>query len=144
MLQAHAGVEVSLAVTWLDDRQLAVMHDSEGVGINYDFALLEGFELSLDYGESLDDVYLYASCHGHFVHAEAAVALAAVSATGRNWPERTTDAMLVLARDRVSPDAQIDEFILRLVGDDGFRQACNEALGRDAVPFSHSYRRIEI
>jgi hypothetical protein len=120
------------------------MHDSEGVGINYDFALLEGVELALDYGESLDDVYLYASRHGHFVHAEAAVALAAVSATGRNWPERTTDAMLVLARDRVSPDAQIDEFILRLVGDDGFRQACTKALGRDAVPFSYSYRRIEI
>ena len=120
------------------------MHDSEGVGINYDFALLEGVELSLDQGESLDDVYLYASRHGHFVHAEAAVVLAAVSATGRNWPERATDSMLVLARDRISPNAEIDEFILRLVGDDGFRQACTEVLGRDAVPFSHPYRTIEI
>ena len=144
MLQAHAGAEVSLAVTWLNDRQLAVMHESEGVGVNYDFALLEDIEILLDQGDQLDDVYVYASRHGHFVHDKDAVALAAVAAKGRSWPERTTGEMLVLARDRVYPDAQIDDFILRLVGDEGFRRVCTEALGYDAVPFSHSYRTIEV
>ena len=144
MLQVHPGVDVSLAITWLDDSQLEVMHESEGIGSGYDFALLKGVDVALDDGGHLSEVHVYASRHGHFVHDHTAVALAAVSASGRRWPERTTDAMLVLARDRVNPDTEIDDFILRLVRDDGFRQACTEAIGRDAVPFSHSYQAIEV
>jgi hypothetical protein len=144
MLQAHTGADVSLAVTWLDERQLGVMHDSEGVGSGYDFALLENVEVALDSGEYLWDVHVYASRHGHFVHDQSAVALAAVSATGREWPERTTDQMLVLARDCVSPESPIDDFIVRLVADSGFRGASTEALGQDAVQFSHPYRAIDV
>ena len=144
MLQSHPGVNVSLAVTWLDDAQLAVMHESEGVGSGYEFALLNGVDLELDTGERRSEVYLYASLHGHFVHDQTAVALAAVSASGRGWPVRTTDEMLVLARDRVSPDVPIDDFIVRLVGDDDFRRACTEALGHDAVRFSHPHQVIDV
>jgi hypothetical protein len=144
MLQSHPGANVSLAVTWLDDIQLAVMHESEGVGSGYDFALLDGVDLELDTGELRSEVHLYASLHGHFIHDQTAVALAAVSAKGRGWPARTTDEMLVLARDRVSPETPIDDFIVRLVGDDAFRRACTEVLGHDAVRFSHPHQVIDV
>ena len=144
MLQSHSGVNVSLAVTWLDDAQLAVMHDSEGVGSGYDFALLSGIHLELDTRELRSEVHLYASLHGHFVHDQTAIALSAVSARGRGWPARTTGEMLNLVRDSVSPDTPIDDFIARLASDDAFRLVCTEVLGRDAIRFTHPYQVIDI
>ena len=144
MLQAHAGVEVSLAVTWLDTSQLLIMHESEGTGINYDFVLLEDVEVSFEEGGIVGKICAYASRHCNFVHDGSAVALSAVSATGRCWPERTTEEMLVLTRDRVKPKANINEFILNLVNDGEFRSNCTEALGRDAEAFVYPCQVIRV
>src|SRR3546814_8855249 len=133
MLQAAPGTTVELAVTWLDDAQLEIMHATEG---NYDYARLDGIDLVFEDGRKADSVELYVGRHGNLVHAGNAIALAAVAAGGRNLPAMTTAEVLLLVRDRVAPDAAIDAFILRLIGDVGFRRDCTAVLGSDAVAFN--------
>jgi len=140
MLQAAPGVSVNLFVTWLDDRQLEIMHATEG---GYDFAAIEGVDLALEGGGTLDTVYLYVGSIGHLSHAGAPVSLRSVEAEGRTSAVRDTTEMLRLVHERVGDPMPHDEFVLRLAGDREFRRRCIDRIAGDAVPFAYPFRVID-
>jgi hypothetical protein len=142
MLQHAPGAAVTLSVTWLDDRQLGVMHDTELRAAKYRYAVIEDIGLALDCGARLDGVHLYVGVNGHLMHDGAAVAMAAAPAEGRRPRALTTAEVLEIVRERFSPDDSPDEFVFKLVDDGGFRMACTEALAEDAVPFAHPARSL--
>ncbi len=144
MLQHAPGTGVTLSVTWLDDRQLAIMHDTELRAANYRYAVIEDIDLALDCGSRLSDVHLYVSRHGHLLHDGTAVAMAAAPAEGRRPRALTTAEVLDIVRRRVSPTADPVDFVVRLVDDAGFRAACSAAIATDAVPFAHPARKLEV
>jgi hypothetical protein len=143
MLQHAPGTEVTLAVTWLDDRQLDIMHGTELSAAKYEYAVIEDIRLGLDCGTALDFVHLYVGVNGHLLHEGDAVALSAVAANGRRPKAVTTAEVLDVVRERVSPGDDSDDFVLRLVEDSEFRAACTEAISVDAVSFSHPARRAD-
>lgn len=140
MLQHAPGAQATLSVTWLDDRQLGVMHDTELYAAKYRYAAIEDINLALDCGAQLDFVHLYVGVNGHLLHDGDAVALAAVPATGRRPKALTTAEMLEVVRERFSPGSGRDEFVLKLAEDPAFRADCTEAIAADAVPFGHPIR----
>lgn len=140
MLQAAPGVAVNLFVTWLDDRQLDIMHATEG---GYHFAAIEDVDLALEGGGALDTVYLYVGKIGHLSHDGAPVSLRTVEADGRANTARDTAEMLQLVHDRVGDPMPHDEFVLRLAGDRDYRRRCVEQLAEDAVPFDYPFRVID-
>jgi hypothetical protein len=140
MLQAVPGVAVSLFVTWLDDRQLEIMHATEG---GYHFAAIEGVDLSLEGGGALDTVYLYVGKIGHLSHEGAPVSLRSVEADGRANGTRETAEVLQLVHDRIGDPMPHDEFVLRLAEDTSFRRCCIECIAEDAVPFAYPFRVID-
>ena len=144
MLQRAPGTVVSLAVTWLDEAQLAIMHDSETAAANYEFAAIEGVSLVLDCGIEMDTVPLYVGLHGHLVAGGAAIPLSAIGATGRHGAAMTTGQVLDLVRRRVAPDEDSGAFVLRLIDDDDFRAACTERIAADAVPFGYPVRKLAV
>ncbi|MDH3229082.1 MAG: hypothetical protein OEN55_04745 [Alphaproteobacteria bacterium] len=143
MLQRAPGAAVTLSITWLDDRQLGIMHESELRAAKYRYAVIEDIDLALDCGSRLSDVHLYVGVNGHLIHEGAAVAMAAVPAAGRRPKALTTAEVLEVVRQRFSPADGPEEFVLRLVDDGGFRAACSEALAVDAVPFAHPARNLQ-
>ena len=143
MLQHAPGTEVTLSVTWLDDRQLDIMHGTELSAAKYHYAAVENVGLALDCGTALDSVNLYVGVNGHLMHEGDAVALAAVPARGRRPRALTTGEVLDIVRERFSPGDGPDEFVLKLVDDGGFRAACTEAISGDAVPFAHPARNLK-
>lgn len=128
------GTRVSLAVTWLDDAQLEVMHQSEVGAWNYRVVALDGALVTLDSGGEPAQVLAYASRRGHFVHDGGAVALSAVQAEGRRVPEMTGAQVLDEVHRRFARDADPDAFIMRLVQDADYRRSCTAALAADAGP----------
>ena len=139
----HApGTVVSLSVTWLDDRQLEIMHGTELSAAKYEFAVIEGVDLALDCGTGLDSVHLYVGVNGHLVHEGDAVALAAVPAQDRRPKALKTAEVLEIVRNRCSPADSPEEFVLKLVDDSGFRAACTDAIAEDAAPFAHPARNL--
>lgn len=138
MLQRSEGVRIEIAVTWLDDDQLPIMHDSEMAVANYVYARLEDVHLTLDGGAIRDHAFCYIGTRGHVPSDTGqALPLLAVHGEGRDTPGISTGEALELIRGRVAPSEGEDAFIFRLVADKAYRQAVTAEISRDAVPFDY-------
>ncbi len=102
-LHYHPGVEATLFTTWLSDTQLACMHATEVAAENYHYVRLDGITLEIEGGEQLTSVHAYISSRGSLCHDGKPLALEAVPATGRDWPEVSQNAVQTIARNRLSP-----------------------------------------
>ncbi|HAA93885.1 MAG: hypothetical protein CMM48_04725 [Rhodospirillaceae bacterium] len=140
MLQHAPGVKVKLAVTWLDDDQLQIMHETEG---NYDFGEIEQVQLVLERGEPLEAVYLYVGRQGSLTLDGAATGLEAVVAADRPYGSATTANMLETLRQKLGASEDPDAFVQRLVADEAFRHAIIQIIGAKATPFSYPVNILE-
>ncbi|NMM43228.1 gamma-glutamylcyclotransferase [Rhodospirillaceae bacterium KN72] len=144
MLQHCPGATVEVAVTWLDDAQLPIMHDSEMAAANYVYARLETVSLQLGSGGGLSSVQCYVGRHGHFVGSHGgAVPLLALTGSRRLGTPMATGEVLEEIRERVAPKADPDEFILRLVADSDYRRAVTKTISENARPFGYPITVLE-
>ncbi|MDF1748383.1 MAG: hypothetical protein P1V34_05855 [Alphaproteobacteria bacterium] len=138
MLQFSAGVTVELAVTWLDEAQLPIMHATELGAANYEYRLLDGIELRLNGKERLDHVFLYVSTRGHLRGDDGeAIPLLALRAKGRTGSGRATGEVLEVVRERYAPKLESDAFIFKLVEDKSYREDITAEISKNAVPFNY-------
>ncbi len=141
-IYAAPGTRVSLAVTWLDDTQLDIMHESELGAGNYGVVTLDGALVTLDSGDAPAEILAYASRRGHFTHDGDAVALGAFGAVDRRLPQMTGAQVLAEVHRRFAGDMEADAFVLRLVQDADYRRSCTAALKSDAgqAPISDDHQ----
>ncbi|RVU35072.1 hypothetical protein EOI86_19805 [Hwanghaeella grinnelliae] len=143
MLQVSEGASVELAVTWLDDRQLEIMHHSEIRAANYFFAALDDVKLRLSGEEVHTTAFAYVGTRGHLEHDEGgAIALSAVPCEGRRFLSMSTAEALEVVRRRHAADHGPDDFIHAMVANAERRTALQEILAPTAVPFGYSARRL--
>jgi len=142
-LACQEGCDVRVSVTWLNEVQLAQMHETESRGKNYDFGKLRGASLSLDKGNVAEDVFVYMGRRGLLESDGEAIPLAAISAKGRTRPPALQREALKLARDRVAPGRELDQFILETINNDDLREERNALLGKTALPSQHPDFEIE-
>jgi hypothetical protein len=140
MLQTSPGASVALAVTWLNDEQLEIMHASEIAAANYWFAELQQVTVTLDSGEVHDSAYAYLSSRGHLNIASTPAALSAINCSSRRYPAITTGEALEHVRRRVAPHLDADQFVHRLVDNREYRQQVIETISHDAGNFTHPMR----
>jgi len=144
-LQYCHGVTADVFTTWLNDAQLQRMHETEALGINYDFCSLAGVHVDIDGAGLRETVFAYIGRRGALAHNNQPIALAAVPAQGRQWPAMTQEQVQTLARDRLSPNLDMDRFIGENIEHDTTRHDRTDRLAADAVPFSYAgYRRLDI
>ena len=137
-LQHAPGCRARVALTWLDDAQLARMHETEG---NYSFGVLDGVRAAPEV-EDVDlshRIAMYLSNHGHLADESPdggrhPVGLSAVRAEPRPHGARTQGQVLETLRRRLAPERGFEGFVLGIVHDDGFRRAVNAALAEHAGP----------
>ncbi len=138
--QHSPGPVVGVFVLWLDEAQLARMHETEG---NYTFDHFDHVRIELDEaGETLSEAYSYSSKVGCFNHDEHCVSLTEIAATGRRFTQATQPEILGLVRDRLAPGRALDAFVGDHVGDDRLRRVRSEAIGRDALPLTFARRTV--
>lgn len=133
-IQSAPGTRVSLAVTWLDEAQLQIMHESEVGACNYSVVALDGALVTMESGDAPAEILAYASLRGHFVHDGSAVALGAFNAEGRRLPQMTGAQALDEVHRSFAADMESDAFVLRLVQDTEYRRSCTAALEAQAGP----------
>ena len=133
-LHRHPGAIAFTALTWLDDRQLARMHETESVGVNYDYVEVADIRLEHDarLGEGAIPACLgvgaYVSRHGPLTHEGRPIRLAEAASSGCPLPALTQPAALRFAQRRVAPEIAFEAFLERLVDDPDFRAACSRKL----------------
>ncbi|MCB2101791.1 MAG: hypothetical protein KDE22_13020 [Rhodobacterales bacterium] len=138
---ACPGVTATAFITWLDDRQLARMHATEALGLNYDVRPLAGVtvtqpDLAGTGPEAVDAPLAYVSRWGALAVDGRPVPLAAVPATGRTHRALGQRDVLTHARDRLAPGADLSAFVLAAVHDPDERARRTRALAADAVPLA--------
>ncbi len=137
-LHFSPGVSACLFTTWLDDTQLQRMHDTEALGLNYDFGRLDGVRVDIDRLGDHRTVFAYIGRRGALCHQNQPVALADVAASGRRGSAMSQLQVQTLARDRLSPGRELDDFIGENIGQADVRQDHTDRLAADAAPFSYS------
>lgn len=138
------GVRVELNIAWLDDGQLAHMHDTEARGTAYDFIRYRPGVV--DHGARPDrddpvfgqEVYGYEARAGVLGLDGAPVAHAAVKAVGRTFPEMDEVAMLgkvqgLAAGPDGSPADTLEGWVMALRGSRAAREEVMEAMRKTAI-----------
>jgi len=138
-LHYHPGVTAKLFSTWLNDAQLARMHETEVASENYDYVLLEDITVDVIGGTRLSSINAYISRRGALCHNGKPLGLEAVSAEGRDWPEVSQNQVQALARDRLSPSMGLDAFISENLDNANTRHARTRHLAQDALPFTYPH-----
>jgi hypothetical protein len=130
--QASPGTAVTVFVQWLDEPQLARMHETEG---SYSYDCLSGIRIELDdgHGEFIE-AFAYSAKAGCLNRSGSPASLAEISAEGRIFPEFTQSEMLTHLRDKLSPGDDLDRFILAHVTDQDIRHARARTMSADALP----------
>jgi len=134
------GTRVRVAVTWLDEAQLARMHATEG---GYGFGRLVGARAApasehaaspaaADFGPGPG---LYLNDHGALAPRATPWGLAAVPAAGRTVPARTQGQVQEALRRLIAPEAAFEPFVLAAVDDPALRKARGRRLR--ASGFAH-------
>lgn len=139
--QHSPGTEVTVFVLWLDARQLARMHETEG---NYTYDHLSGIRVALDAGGTLDAAFAYSSKVGCLRHGTGCVSLAEIVAVGRRFPSLGQVEMLTALRDRLAPGQPLDDFIRAHLDDRALHVRRSAALGADALPATYARRTVQV
>jgi hypothetical protein len=123
-LQHAPGVRVRLSITWLNESQLARMHETEGP-TNYTFGRLNDIELRLEAGPGgrCGEAFVYLGRNGCLDLDGGPIGLAATQADGRPHHARHQEEALALVRERHKQDMTLDAMILEAVREPEWRMA---------------------
>jgi hypothetical protein len=134
----HAPGAVSeLSITWLNPAQLGRMHETESLGVNYDYGCLTDIRLEIENGPTLSEAYVYNSLQGCMSFNGQAAALSEIKTKNRNGPSLSQPEAQIHARDHLEPGMPLEEFISGCIDDPTLRHRRTEALEASAIPFSY-------
>ncbi|MDV7338016.1 hypothetical protein RYZ26_00315 [Terasakiella sp. A23] len=113
----EVGLRTRQMVTWLDADQLDAMHNSEALGVNYEFVEFDGLDFQSDCDQVITTAHSYQSLRGPLKLAGKPVGLSAIKAEGRSyqalWEEELQNRLL----DIFDYQAGLENFIQETIND---------------------------
>lgn len=134
------GTRVAVAVNWLSDAELEIMHPTEID--SYNFTELTALDLALDGGERRERAFAYLSFRGHVGQGDQPIALREIAAENRQLPELGQRDALTLMRDRIAPGEDLAEFVHAHISDAQIREKRVAHLEGAALPVAHAAHKI--
>ena len=132
------GTVCDIAITCLDARELARMHETEFRRHTYRFGPLRNIRLEPDLLPAMDAVSSYVGGYGHIAPQRAPLALAAIRAEGRRFRTCSQTEALQAIQAMLGVPGPLDDFILEAVDDEAVRLERTARLRAQAQPFSYA------
>lgn len=129
-LQRSVGTEARVHVVYMTEAQAGLVAATEP---NYESATISGAVCRPDEGEPILDPAAYLSRHGCLLRDGSELALAAVEARGRAFPELSESATIEQLRAMFCPDDSLETFVLANVTDPDLSQSRTARLPRRAL-----------
>ena len=136
-IEYSPGTICDIAITCLDERELARMHETEFRRHTYLFGLLSNVKLEPDLLPAMDSVSSYVGGFGHIAPEGEALALAAIRAEGRRFRTCSQTEALETIQAMLGVPGPLDAFVLEAIDDDAVRRARTSLLRAQAQPFSY-------
>ena len=137
-LAPSPGTVCDIAVTCLDARELARMHETEFRRHTYFFGALRNIRLEPDLLPAMETVSTYVGGFGHIAPEGAPLALAAIQAESRRFRTCSQTEALQAVQAMLGVPGPLDDFILEAVDDEAVRQERTARLRAEAQPFSYA------
>lgn len=131
------GTVCDIAITCLDERELARMHETEFRRHTYLFGLLSNVKLEPDLLPAMDSVSTYVGGFGHIAPEGEPLALAAIRAESRRFHTCSQIEALETIQAMLGVPGPLDAFVQEAIDDDAVRRARTERLRAQAQPFSY-------
>ena len=132
------GTVCDIAITCLDARELARMHETEFRRHTYLFGPLRNIRLEPDLLPPMDTASTYVGGYGHIAPEGAPLALAAIRAEGRRFRTCSQTEALQAIQAMLGAPGPLDDFILEAVDGEAVRQERTARLRALAQPFSYA------
>lgn len=129
-LQRCPGAEVRVHLVYMTEAQVGLVSATEP---NYESATIAGALCRPDEGDPVFDPAAYLSRHGCLLVDGTEVALAAVEARGRAFPQLTEAEAIEHVRRTTAPDTDGESFVLANVTDPALSQARSAQLPRRSL-----------
>ena len=136
-IEYSPGTVCDIAITCLDARELARMHETEFRRHTYLFGLLRNVKLEPDLLPAMDSVSSYVGGFGHIAPEGEPLALAAIRAEGRRFRTCSQTEALQTIQAMLGILGPLDAFVQAAIDDDAVRRARTELLRAQAQPFSY-------
>ncbi len=135
-IQPSPGTVCDIAVTYLDEAQLARMHETELRRRTYLFGRLNNIRLEPDLLPATDRVCSYVGDCGCIARDGSPLALAAIEAERRRFHALTQAEVQRTVHAMLAAPGPLDAFIREAVDDESVRRARTASLRERALPFS--------
>ena len=136
-IERSPGTVCDIAITLLDERELARMHETELRRHTYLFGRLNNIRLEPDLVPAMHAVSSYVGGYEHIAPEGEALALAAIRAEGRRFRSCSQTEALRTIQAMLGVPGPLDAFIQEAVDDDTIRRTRTELLRARAQPFSY-------
>lgn len=133
-LATSPGTLVTVSLTWLTDAQLTRMHETEAVGVNYDFGVAEALPIDLGALRPMVPIGCYLGRRGAFAPDGAPIALTEIGARHRQHDARDQSAMLRQIHARFDGGRDFKAWLTQLINDPAERREMTETLARHSSP----------
>ncbi len=133
-LAPSPGTLVTVSLTWLTPAQLERMHETESLGVNYDYGLAESLPIDIGAGRPVCPIGCYLGRRGAFAPDGTPVRLAEVSAREQVFNSSTQPEILAKIHSSFAGGEAFEPWLLSLIGDREARAVLTARLADKAVP----------
>ena len=121
-MEYDPGSHSRIHVVWLTAEQLDLMHETESLGENYRYAMLEKITLVLAGGQKLENCSAYLSLKGALLKDGRPVRLAAFETQGSNFQSLSQTEIQNYCCSVLAPQKSLQQFMMENIDDAAMRR----------------------
>ena len=133
VLTQSPGTIVDIAITWLTELQLKRMHETEAIGINYDYGVANSLRINADYDYNNQDIGCYLGRRGCLNIMGNVIALKEITATKRVFGAFTQSEILKEIWLHEQKEIQFEAWLKNLIQNKEARQSITATFERTAI-----------
>ncbi len=136
-LHTAPGSITHVHITWLNERELTRMHETEAIGQNYRFVRMEGVDLTCAKHGAIETIHAYVSLRGSLLMDGLPVTLGGINCQNACYPVMDQITIQSRLRDSLAPGMDLHDFIRQNITDAKIRAERTARLARQAQVFDH-------
>ena len=133
VLARSPGTIVDIAITWLTELQLKRMHETEAIGINYDYGVANSLRINADYDYNNQDIGCYLGRRGCLNIMGNVIALKEIKATKRVFGAFSQSEILKEIWLHEQKEIQFEAWLKNLIQNKDARQSITATFERTAI-----------
>ena len=133
VLARSPGTIVDIAITWLTKLQLQRMHETEAIGINYDYGIADSLKINADYDYKNQNIGCYLGRRGCLNIMGNIIALKEITATKRVFSAFSQSEILKEIWLHEQKEIQFEAWLKSLIQNKEARQSITATFERTAI-----------